>query len=55
MTNKYVSLDGLKYAIDNYTVSKDDLANGLVVKADVDTVTDSFYEIKELSKMDLKK
>lgn len=47
MTNKYVNLDGLKYAIDNYTVSKDDLANGLAIKADVDTVTDSFYEIKE--------
>lgn len=47
MTNKYVSLDGLKYAIDNYIISKDDLANGLAIKADVDTVTDSFYEIKE--------
>ena len=47
MANKFVDLNGLKYAIDNYTVSKADLANSLVVKADVGTVTDSFNEVKE--------
>lgn len=47
MINKYVSLDNLKYAIDNYTVSKADLANNLTIKADVSTVTDSFNEVKE--------
>lgn len=47
MSNKYLSLDGLKYAIDNYTVTKGDLADGLAIKADVNTVTDSFNEVKE--------
>ena len=47
MINKYVSLDGLKYAIDNYTVSTTDLADGLAIKADVGTVTNSFNEVKE--------
>ena len=47
MINKYVSLDGLKYAIDNYTVTKDDLANSLAIKADMGTVTDSFDEVKK--------
>ena len=47
MSNKYLSLDGLKYAIDNYTVTKDDLANSLAIKADVGTVTDSFDEVRE--------
>lgn len=47
MINKFVSLNNLKYAIDNYTVSTTDLADGLAVKADVSTVTDSFNEVKE--------
>lgn len=47
MANKFVSLDGLKYAIDNYTVSKIDLADTLTTKADISVVTDSFNEIKE--------
>ena len=47
MSNKYLSLDGLKYAIDNYTVTQDDLANSLAIKADVGTVTDSFDEVRE--------
>lgn len=44
MINKFVSLDNLKYAIDNYTVSTTDLA---AVKADVGMVTDSFNEVQE--------
>lgn len=47
MANKFVSLDNLKYAIDNYTVSKVDLADTLTTKADKGVVTDSFNEIKE--------
>lgn len=47
MINKFVNLDGLKYAIDKYTVSPTDLADGLAIKADVNTVTDSFNEVKE--------
>lgn len=44
MTNKFVNLDGLKYAIDRYTVSPTDLD---AVKANVGMVTDSFNEVQE--------
>ena len=47
MINKFITVDNLKYAIDNYTVSATDLADGLAIKADVNTVTDSFDEVKE--------
>ena len=47
MTNKYLTLDGLKYAIDNYTVSPGTFTSSLDTKADKCTVTDSFDEIKE--------
>lgn len=47
MTNKYLTLDGLKYAIDNYTVSPMTFTSSLDTKADKCTVTDSFDEIKE--------
>ena len=47
MANKYLTLDGLKYAIDNYTVSPVTFTSSLETKADKCTVTDSFDEIKE--------
>jgi tetrahydromethanopterin S-methyltransferase subunit G len=47
MSNKYLTLDGLKYAIDNYTVSPVTFASSLDTKADINIVTDSFDEIKE--------
>ena len=47
MDNKFVSLNGLKYAIDNCTVSTVDLADTLTIKADIGVVTDSFNEVKE--------
>lgn len=47
MSNKYLTLDGLKYAIDNYTVSPITLTSSLDTKADISIVTDSFDEINE--------
>lgn len=47
MSNKYLTLDGLKYTIDNYTVSPATFASSLDTKADINIVTDSFDEIKE--------
>ena len=48
MINKYLTLDGLKYAIDNYTVSSETFATSVNdIKGDICSVTISFDEIKE--------
>lgn len=47
MSNKYLTLDGLKYAIDNYTVSPATFTSSLDTKADISIVTDSFDEVNE--------
>ena len=47
MINKYLTLDELKQAIDDYTISTATFANSLDTKADINIVTDSFDEIKE--------
>jgi len=47
MSNKYLTLDGLKYAIDNYTVSPVTFTSSLDTKADINIVTDSFDEVNE--------
>lgn len=45
--NEYLTLDDLKYVIDNCMVSPATLENRLDIKADKYTVVDSFDEIKE--------